>query len=251
MLVDNVAENTDILLADPTIYNEGSKQEMHLGARFSKSLRSLVTSLVPKDARDITLPDENLDASASAGLTNDSYLAVPDKLNIYRGITPVDGDEMQPIIRRTMPYIKQHDETGVRQYTENHDLIKNHRSQLAPSVMKTEVQATFKSTKKWEGMIVDIMDDSFSARLVGDDTSQDDEYTTFTFEEIDPADHELIVPGAIFYWNIGYTINSVGTKTRDSIIIFRRSPRWSPSDRREIVEDSKKILRCFDDSSRA
>jgi hypothetical protein len=230
---------------------EEHKQHTRLGAKLAKTLKSLGTSIVPKYENYSISHDEGHEAIENVDRFSDRTLSATDKLDIYRGVTPIDGDDPKTTMQIILPSEKSNDEVVIKSYTENHDTIRMHRSQLAPSAIKPEVQATFKSTKKWEGMIIDITDDSFSARLVSDDLSTEDEYTTFNFEEIDPADHDLIVPGAIFYWNVGYTVNSVGTKTRDSIIIFRRSPRWSPIDRQRIEEESQNILRCFDDSTRA
>jgi len=248
MQLDNLADNTEALVADPLFSSGGSKQGLHSAFRFYDFSRTITTSLV---SRHSPLPVDITDASLQDEAEKNTNLSIPNKLNYDSGITPVDGNVGQSVSHNQIPQLSQNNDDQVEQTTGISHLPKIHRSQLVPSQMKADLQATFKSTKKWEGMIVDIVDDSFSARLVSSDTAVEDEYTTFTFEEIDPADHELIIPGAIFYWNIGYTINSVGTKTRDSIIIFRRSPRCSRSDRLKREEDSKKIFRCFDDIARA
>ena len=55
-------------------------------------------------------------------------------------------------------------------------------------------------------------------------------------DEIDNNDQNLIQPGALFYWYIGYRQGIKYSKERISIIRFRRLPQWT---KREIEEADK------------
>ncbi len=63
------------------------------------------------------------------------------------------------------------------------------------------------------------------------------------FSEISEDDQELIRPGAIFNWHIGYEMER-GTVKRSSIIRFRRMPKWTESDK-EKAESFEKELKHF------
>ena len=66
-------------------------------------------------------------------------------------------------------------------------------------------QNIFISLQKWEGIVMDVMDDAFLARLIDLTQKGTDEEAEFSFDEISEEDKPLIRSGAIFYWNIGYS----------------------------------------------
>ena len=86
---------------------------------------------------------------------------------------------------------------------------------------------TFVALQEWEGHVVDIREDTFSARLVdvtaGGDL--DTEEADFLVSDVEEMDHDLLKLGAIFRWTIGY-IRHGGTKIRASQVVFRRLPQW-------------------------
>lgn len=53
-----------------------------------------------------------------------------------------------------------------------------------------------------------------------------DEIAEFSIDEVSPDDQELIEPGAVFYWNVGYSIEVSGRKMTSSVIRFRRLRYW-------------------------
>lgn len=57
-----------------------------------------------------------------------------------------------------------------------------------------------------------------------------EELVEFDLDEITPDDIQMVVPGAVFYWSIGYREERSGERSRSSIIRFRRLPAWSPGD---------------------
>lgn len=103
--------------------------------------------------------------------------------------------------------------------------------------LKTEPrQSAFVSLQKWEGVVVEVLSDSFLTRLVDLTRTGPDEEAEFPLDEVSEEDRPLIRPGAIFYWNIGYHNSYSGQRTRTSIIRFRRLPAWT----REEIEAAKR-----------
>jgi hypothetical protein len=103
--------------------------------------------------------------------------------------------------------------------------------------LKTEPrQSAFISLQKWEGVVLEVLSDSFLARLVDLTRTGPDEEAEFPLDEVSEEDRPLIRPGAIFYWNIGYHNSYSGQRTRTSIIRFRRLPAWT----REEIEAAKR-----------
>lgn len=83
------------------------------------------------------------------------------------------------------------------------------------------------SLQKWEGYVLRVLKDSLWARLIDSTHQTPDAEAEIPLEEITPDDFELIKPGAIFYWSIGYLVLYSGQRMRSSIIRFQRIPVWS------------------------
>lgn len=97
-------------------------------------------------------------------------------------------------------------------------------------------QARFRLLQSWEGRVVEVFDEGFVAHLVDLTTPGIEEEVEIEFEEISPDDESLVVPGAVFYWSIGYLRSPSGSRTRASEIRFRRLPRWTRQDLDGIAE---------------
>ena len=96
---------------------------------------------------------------------------------------------------------------------------------------RPQITHKFNVLGKWEGTVSSIEGEEFDA-VIHDlrDASFPEEKATFSVQEVPDADKSLIVPGAVFYWNIGYETNVNGQKKRVSIIRFRRLPAWTRSE---------------------
>lgn len=101
----------------------------------------------------------------------------------------------------------------------------NNIIQLSPKIIPKE-QDPFISLQKWEGTVIEINKEFFTARLVNLTCKAPDEEAEIGIEEISHEDVNLLKPGAIFYWNIGYNDKPSG-RLRVSLIRFRRLPVWS------------------------
>lgn len=83
--------------------------------------------------------------------------------------------------------------------------------------------------QEWEGYVSNIAETFFTARLV-DKTqgkSVEEEEADFLIGDLSDEDRQLLVPGAVFRWVIGYQRTISGTKRRVSQITFRRLPAWT------------------------
>ncbi len=94
---------------------------------------------------------------------------------------------------------------------------------LQPSIA---IQNQFISLQKWQGVVVEVMKDTFFAKLNDLTEKGVEEEAEFSLEEVSDEDKELVMPGGVFYWNIGYQVSYQGQQTRVSIIRFRRLPAW-------------------------
>jgi len=75
-----------------------------------------------------------------------------------------------------------------------------------------------------------VFDEYFLARLVDMESPSPDEEADILKKEISDEDLQLIEPGAVFYWNIGYQVDPSGQRKRASVIRFRRLPIWTPQE---------------------
>ena len=85
--------------------------------------------------------------------------------------------------------------------------------------------------QKWEGVVLEIGEDTFTARLALLAGEGGDQIAEIYCDEIDADDRMLLEPGAVFYWSIGYLDKPSG-RERFSQIRLRRLPVWSASELR-------------------
>jgi hypothetical protein len=101
------------------------------------------------------------------------------------------------------------------------------------------IKEKFNSLQTWEGVVMEVLEDSFFARLVDLTESNPDEEAEFPLEEVSEEDRKLVKPSAVFYWNIGYHDSRSGQRTRASVIRFRRLPAWTSKE----IETAKREAR--------
>jgi hypothetical protein len=82
--------------------------------------------------------------------------------------------------------------------------------------------------QSWEGVVLAVHETSFSTRLIDVSGDHADEEVDLPKDELSAFDLDLLEPGAIFYWTIGYRQQLPrGARERVSRIRFRRVPAWS------------------------
>lgn len=117
---------------------------------------------------------------------------------------------------------------------------------VAPSVWKisretARPQERFLVLQKWEGTVVSSGNDSFIARLIDLGRKHMHEEAEIPLEEIPEADRELVQPGSVFYWSIGYIDNRSGQRIRASTIRFRRLPVWTKTELDTARKEAKRL----------
>lgn len=90
--------------------------------------------------------------------------------------------------------------------------------------------ARFIVLQKWEGQVLTADASTFTAKLLDLTQGATEEIAEFDLEEVNDDDHELVGPGAVFYWSIGYRVEPSGERSRSSVMRFRRLPAWSEND---------------------
>jgi len=104
-----------------------------------------------------------------------------------------------------------------------------------------ESKYSFSVLQEWEGHIVSISKESFTARLV-DLTNRrafEEEEAEFSLDDLNNNDREKISIGSIFRWIIGYRRSEWGTKERSSIIVFRNFPAWNKKELEKNRKEAK------------
>jgi hypothetical protein len=104
----------------------------------------------------------------------------------------------------------------------------------------------FELLQQWEGEVRQVDPDEFTA-VVRDITNprSPEEEVTLSKDEVSGADLELVQPGAIFYWIIGYRVSRDGQKTRTSDLRFRRLPAWTSKEIKRARERAHEIERML------
>lgn len=104
-----------------------------------------------------------------------------------------------------------------------------------------QTRESFDVLQKFEGTVQSVAGDSFVARLVDKTNGSPEEEAEIPLAETMPGDRELVKPGAVFYWVIGYRREDHGQVSRSSMIRFQRLPSWSPAE----VARAKKAAETF------
>jgi hypothetical protein len=88
---------------------------------------------------------------------------------------------------------------------------------------------SFRALQEWEGYVIAINGDTFTARLVditaGDQAEGED--VSLPLADLTPEEQASVVVGSVLRWVIGYQITQSGQRKRASQIIFRQLPRWT------------------------
>ncbi len=107
----------------------------------------------------------------------------------------------------------------------------------------------FQVLQEWEGYIIEIGEDDFTARLLDltAGSSHEEEEAVIPFSEISKDDLKHLRLGSIFRWIIGYARSTNGTKQRVSQIVFREFPIVTKQDIAEAEEWAKKTAQLWSD----
>ena len=112
-----------------------------------------------------------------------------------------------------------------------------------PALVQSAAQ--FLALQEWEGTVIERREGAVRVRLADKTRQGTDEEAEILIDEISPQDRDLVKPGAVFYWTIGYFDSGNGQRVRQSSIIFRRLPIWTKGDFRLVrgrVRETKALF---------
>lgn len=109
--------------------------------------------------------------------------------------------------------------------------------------MKTDADTVL---QKWEGVVDEVRDRTFVARLIPIIGQPGDLEAEIYFDEVSIDDRPLVKPGAFFYWSVGYKDGPAGQRSRESLVRFRRLPRWTLVEINAAQERANKYRNLFD-----
>jgi hypothetical protein len=115
---------------------------------------------------------------------------------------------------------------------------------VRPSERPT-ARTRFIALESWEGVVTEVTEDTFVARLFTNDEREADEEAEILLGEISPSDLPLVEPGAAFYWSIGYRDRRGARRERVSDIRFRRLPAWTEKELAEAKEEALKTRKLL------
>ena len=114
-----------------------------------------------------------------------------------------------------------------------------------PLPQRTHTQPQFHALQKWQGSVSKVTDSTFDARLLDLKDPSVEEVAEFDLEEVSVGDRPLVVPGAVFYWSVGYRTEPSGSRSRTSVLVFRRLPAWSEKDLRRADDRVRELRNSF------
>lgn len=114
-----------------------------------------------------------------------------------------------------------------------------------PLPERMQAQPRFDALQKWEGQVTEVDDSTFTAVLLDIQEPSVEEEAEFDFEEVSRGDLDLVAPGAVFYWSVGYRTEPSGERSRSSVLVFRRLPAWSKRDVQRAADRVKELRDSF------
>lgn len=93
----------------------------------------------------------------------------------------------------------------------------------------------FVTEQRWQGYVTSVEGDKFFAVVYDTSPEYKDEVEEVELEREEVADlmRPLIVPGAVFFWDIGFQVEPSGQRLRQSIISFPMIPVHTQEDIRQ------------------
>jgi len=117
----------------------------------------------------------------------------------------------------------------------------------AVALPAASLQATFSALQEWEGYVLSVEGERFTARLLDltAESNYEEEEAEISVSELSDEDRALLEIGRIFRWVIGYERSPSGTKRRISHIVFRNLPAWTEQELRDARVWAKSTAKFF------
>jgi hypothetical protein len=109
-------------------------------------------------------------------------------------------------------------------------------------------KSTFEARQLWEGVVEEVKASKNELLVTLRDLwnrSNGPERAVISLDEVADADRDLVAPGAIFYWSIGYERTIRGQKRSVAEIRFRRLPSWTRSELAQIQREAEEMASRF------
>lgn len=130
-------------------------------------------------------------------------------------------------------------------------LVENTEQAYAPKgfsplkIMKQDRK--FQLLQSWEGRVEEIKGEDFIATLLDKtDPTNPEEGVELSLHEVSEEDQNLVRPGAVFYWSIGYEDSPGFPRQRISKIRFRRLPGWTKQEVKTAEEKANEYSSLFE-----
>lgn len=100
---------------------------------------------------------------------------------------------------------------------------------------------TFEITEKWEGNVVQISDEFFSADLVSLTKEMPLEQIDLPHDQVQPEDRELLKLGASFYLTVGHAFKKSGERGVQMVLRFKRLPDIPKNYTKKLSQIAKRL----------
>jgi hypothetical protein len=116
---------------------------------------------------------------------------------------------------------------------------------------KLPPRSVFSPIEEWEGTVLGVGNDSFTARLVNkSDSRVPEEEGQFTMAQLSSIeDRDLVSPGSIFYFSVGYEESPSRQRRTTAFLRFRRLPAWTSTELKEIEAEADRLAEVFGSSA--
>lgn len=149
----------------------------------------------------------------TAALPGQQTYVSPTAKSLPSGAKLPRGSELVFPLGNTRPFQDQEVEPGAR----------------TAATASQQPSISFTTLESWVCKVeaVDKAGGAFSAIAVSDRQAGLEEMAEFSFDELSEDDVELVEPGAVFYWSVGYQISPFGGRATASVLRFRRLRHWT------------------------
>lgn len=147
--------------------------------------------------------------------SNDSPLGDP-ALRVYQPPPMIDVDRNEHNTDSSLKDPQKHMEVAVPHV--------QHR------ILLREPRTNFLTLQAWEGVITDVNDSSFSAKVVDLTANAPDEEADIDLADVSKDERSLVKAGAVFLLHVGYATSEGGQRSRTATLRFRRLPVWTETE---------------------
>ena len=177
-------------------------------------------------------------ASARSTYNNDPDLSSVDATSyeeLYGETVKLFEAKLKQNVNVEIPYTENIKHSTLNNLSQTSSLNNNGTHIDFPNLHKVSIPKLWKkfhTLQEWEGYVLEVSENEFTARLLDltADANEEDEEVTVPLSEIAEADHKHLYSGSIFRWIIGHEYSERGTLRRISEIIFRDLPVMSAGD---------------------